>query len=157
MLKKDKFQSIFSKYYIGQHPTPNASKYRVLCFDFSGIDSQTEESTFNFFLDLIRGTMLEFTERYRLFGAAERQYVIEGDSPGSVMRRFFQTLKTWKDKTGDNIPIFLLIDEYDHFTNEILIRDLSEFKRSVSQDGYIRKFYESIKIATREGFVDRFL
>jgi hypothetical protein len=72
------------------------------------------------------------------------------------MGSFFQSLKTWKEKTGDEIPIYIIIDEYDHFTNEILIRDLSEFKRSVSQDGYIRKFYEAIKIATRQGYVDRF-
>jgi hypothetical protein len=73
-----------------------------------------------------------------------------------MMSNFFTSLKTWKDEVEDNIPIYIIIDEYDHFTNEILIRDLNEFKRSVSQDGYIRKFYEAIKIATRQGFVDRF-
>jgi hypothetical protein len=73
-----------------------------------------------------------------------------------MIGRFFEMLKLWKEQTGDEISIYIIIDEYDHFTNEILIRDLSEFKRSVSQDGYIRKFYESIKIATQQGFVDRF-
>jgi hypothetical protein len=156
ILKKDRFESIFSKYYIGQNPTPNANKYRVLCFDFSGIDSQTEEDTYKYFLDKIRMKMLSFMEIYNLLDKEKRQYVFQGDSPGNVMGRFFDGIKLWKEQTGDNIPIYLVIDEYDHFTNEILIRDLSEFKRSVSQDGYIRKFYEAIKIATREGFVDRF-
>jgi hypothetical protein len=156
ILKKDKFKSIFSKYYIGQNSTPNANKYRVLCFDFSGIDSKTEIDTFEFFLKKIKFVMETFMGKYGLLREENRKRVLEASSPGDLMGRFFEMLKLWREQTGDEIPIYLLIDEYDHFTNEILIRDLSEFKRSVSQDGYIRKFYEAIKIATREGFVDRF-
>jgi hypothetical protein len=156
ILEADKFDKLFSKYYIGQHKTPMASSYRVLCFDFSGIDTQTETDTYNYFLKRIRSVMNGFMERYNLFDSEEIKQITAASSPGELMSTFFQSLKTWKEKTADEIPIYLLIDEYDHFTNEILIRDLSEFKRSVSQDGYIRKFYEAIKIATRQGFVDRF-
>ena len=156
ILEKDKFEKLFSKYYIGQNPTPKANSYRVLKFDFSGIDTQKEEDTYNFFLDKVRTKMRSFMEIYNLLGKVDRQFVIEGNSPGNLMGRFFESLKLWKEQTGDEIPIYLIIDEYDHFTNEILIRDLNEFKRSVSQDGYIRKFYEAIKIATQQGFVDRF-
>ena len=156
ILEQDKFKKIFSKYYIGKNPTPKANAYRVLKFDFSGIDTKTEEDTYKFFLDKVRSKMRSFMEIYNLLDKEKRQYVFEGDSPGNVMGRFFEMLKLWKEQTGDEIPIFLIIDEYDHFTNEILIRDLNEFKRSVSQDGYIRKFYEAIKIATQQGFVDRF-
>ncbi len=156
LLEKDKFEKLFSKYYIGQNPTPGANSYRVLKFDFSGIDTQTVDSTYRFFLDGIKETLSSFMGRYRLLDHEKRQHVLLGDSPGNVLRRFFEALKLWKEQTGDETPIYLLIDEYDHFTNEILIRDLNEFKRSVSQDGYIRKFYEAIKIATQQGFVDRF-
>jgi hypothetical protein len=51
ILRKDKFQKLFGKYYIGQHPTPLASSYRVLNFNFSGINTDTRESSqqgFNF-------------------------------------------------------------------------------------------------------------
>ena len=54
ILEKDKFEKIFSNLYIGQNPTPGANSYRVLKFDFSGIDSQTEESTYRYFLNKIR-------------------------------------------------------------------------------------------------------
>ena len=151
--EKDKFDKLFSKYYIGQHPTPKANAYRVLKFDFSGIDSQTAESSYRGFLLSIRFTISTFMERHGLFEAEDREFIIAQKTPGELMKAFF---KYWKERTQDNIPIYLLIDEYDHFTNEILIRDLSEFKKSVSQDGYVRKFYESIKIATQQGFIDRF-
>ena len=156
ILEKDKFEKLFSKYYIGENPTPKANAYRVLCFDFSGIDTKTEADTHKFFLDVIKEVLSTFMGRYQLLDNKQRKHVLEGDSPGNVLRRFFEALKLWKEQQNDEIPIFLIIDEYDHFTNEILIRDLSEFKHSVSQDGYIRKFYEAIKIATRQGFVDRF-
>jgi hypothetical protein len=124
--------------------------------DFSGIDTQTEKDTFKFFLKRIHIIIKSFMERYDMFSSDKILEVTTAATPGDVMATFFQNLKTWKEKTGDNIPIYIIIDEYDHFTNEILIRDLNEFKRSVSQDGYIRKFYEAIKIATQQGFVDRF-
>ncbi len=156
ILEADKFEKLFSKYYIGQHKTPMASSYRVLKFDFSGIDTQTEESTFMYFNNRIRLVLEVFMGKYQILSEQERKNVIAATSPGELMGRFFEYFDFWKNRTGDNIPIYILIDEYDHFTNEILIRDLSEFKRSVSQDGYIRKFYETIKIATQQGFVDRF-
>jgi hypothetical protein len=156
ILEQDKFEKLFSKYYIGHNPTPKANAYRVLKFDFSGIDTQTEEDTYKFFLDVIKEVMSSFMGRYELLEISQRNHILQGDSPGNVLRRYFEAYKLWKEQTGDEILIYLVIDEYDHFTNEILIRDLSEFKRSVSQDGYIRKFYEAIKIATQQGFVDRF-
>ena len=156
ILEKDKFEKIFSKLYIGQHPTPGANAFRVLKMDFSGIDTQTEEATYKYFLSRIRSILMNFIRRYNLLDSPLLQKIELSTSPGEMMSNFFTSLKTWKDEVEDNIPIYIIIDEYDHFTNEILIRDLNEFKRSVSQDGYIRKFYEAIKIATQQGFVDRF-
>ncbi len=156
ILKKDKFDKIFSKLYIGKNPTPMASSYRVLKFDFSGIDTQNDENTFYFFLEKIRSTLNTFMGIYNLLHEEERAQVLAAKSPGSMMNRFFDYLNLWKTQTGDELKIYILIDEYDHFTNEILIRDIGEFKSSVTQDGYIRKFYEAIKIATQQGFVDRF-
>ena len=49
--QKHKFDKIFGKTYIGQNPTPLASSFRVLKFNFSGIQTHTNESSQNdFFL-----------------------------------------------------------------------------------------------------------
>jgi hypothetical protein len=58
-------------------------------------------------------------------------------------------------QTEFNTKIYLLIDEYDHFTNEVLAYNFAQFKDIVTGNGYVRKFYESIKNATGEGTVDR--
>jgi hypothetical protein len=62
ILEADKFEKLFSKYYIGQNPTPKANSYRVLKFDFSAVDTQTEKDTYKFFSDKIRFVMETFME-----------------------------------------------------------------------------------------------
>lgn len=59
--------------------------------------------------------------------------------------------------SNNNIPhkIYLLIDEYDHFANELLSFDFSRFKTNVMQNGFVRKFYETVKKATRDGVIGR--
>ena len=51
--------------------------------------------------------------------------------------------------------IYLLIDEYDHFANEILSFHFEHFSEIISRNGFVRKFYEAIKAATGDGIVDR--
>ncbi|MCS7029883.1 MAG: AAA family ATPase, partial [Bacteroidia bacterium] len=40
--QQHKFEVLFGKYYIGKNPTPLHNTYRILRFDFSGIDSSTK-------------------------------------------------------------------------------------------------------------------
>uniref|UniRef100_UPI004056F1AA AAA family ATPase n=1 Tax=Candidatus Electrothrix sp. TaxID=2170559 RepID=UPI004056F1AA len=51
--------------------------------------------------------------------------------------------------------LYLLIDEYDHFANAVLGNSLELFTRIVGKGGFVRAFYETIKIATGQGVVDR--
>ena len=148
--QKHKFEKIFSKTYIGQNPTPLASSFRVLKFNFSGISTQTNEMAEREFLLKVKNTVISFIEIYDVFNAELQQEIALQQSAAAVMSLFFGK---YKDET---IPIYLLVDEYDQFTNEILIRNLTEFKNSISKDGYVRKFYETIKIATEDGSVGRF-
>ena len=88
---------------------------------------------------------------YAIFSTEIRQEILAQKTAANTIKQFFQQYKKQQ-----NTHIYLLIDEYDHFTNEILWRDLAEFRTSVSQDGYVRKFYENIKTATQSGAVARF-
>ena len=51
--------------------------------------------------------------------------------------------------------VYLLIDEYDHFANEILSFRFDEFNEMVGKNGFVRKFYEAIKVGTQSGIIDR--
>ena len=68
---------------------------------------------------------------------------------------FFERFKGVQVRNNLPHKIYLLIDEYDHFANELVAFRLHDFKQSVGRNGFVRKFYESIKEATGEGVVDR--
>jgi Predicted AAA-ATPase/PD-(D/E)XK nuclease superfamily len=149
---KEKFQQLFGKLYIGQHPTLEANSYMVLSFDFSGIDTTSHKTTYQGFLDNVLDGVSTFMTTYKEFFTEEqRQLVDSKKSPEAVIKLLFRFVK------NNNIPhkIYLLIDEYDHFANELLSFDIERFKANVTRNGFVRKFYEILKLATRNGFIGR--
>jgi len=150
ILRKDKFQKLFGKYYIGQHPTLLANSYRILNFNFSGINTDTRENSQQGFNFSVKFSIKEFCNHYEIFSESQQKEILSGiDAEEMLTALFREYSKQLKEQ------IYILIDEYDHFTNEILYRNINEFKDSVSKNGYIRKFYEVIKTATQQGVVDR--
>jgi hypothetical protein len=148
--QKENFDKLFSKYYIGKNPTPLAHSLYILKFDFSGIDTRNDEATYNGFLEKVKIAVQIFMQKYTVFDKSEQKAILGKNSPELVLNALLGRFSNIKGK------IYLIIDEYDHFTNEVLLRDKSTFKDIVSQDGYVRKFYENIKTATGNGIVDRF-
>ena len=149
---KEDFQNLFGSLYIGQHPTEYASTYMVLRFEFSRIDTATHESTYQGFLKNVISGARTFLGTYNSFFTLAQETIIENEkSPEAVVKAIFDF--TQKNKIPHKI--YLLIDEYDHFANELLSFDMARFKSDVSANGFVRKFYESLKTATGAGIIDR--
>ncbi len=149
---KEIFQRLFGSLYIGQHPTDKANSYMVLSFEFSRIDTATHESTYKGFLVNVIDGVRGFLGAYNSFFSEEDTRIIfDQETPEAMVKTLFSIAQR------NNIPhkIYLLIDEYDHFANELLSFDLPRFKTSVSQNGFVRKFYESLKGAARNGVIGR--
>ena len=152
----DRFAELFGRFAIGQQPTPMANRYLILKFDFSHISTRTSESTYAGFLDNIKFGLKNFLTAYHFcFQPEDEAYILAGDNPTNLLSRFFSQLKRRQTEQQTNYKIYLLVDEYDHFANELVAFRLDEFKNSVSRNGYVRKFYERIKSATGDGSVDR--
>lgn len=152
----DRFAELFGRFAIGQQPTPMANQYLVLQFDFSRINTRDYESTFTGFLENVKQGLSLFLSTYGSYYAdADAQYIFAATEPSIVLSRFFERTKIHQNSGTLPYKIYLLIDEYDHFANELIAFRLVEFKKSVSRNGYVRKFYESIKTATGIGVVDR--
>lgn len=146
------FQTLFGGLYIGRHPSPYANRYFVLSFEFSRIDTSSQERTYEGFLRNVISGARRFLGAYgSYYTEAQRQIIESGESPEAVIGAIFDFTK----QNGLPFKIYLLIDEYDHFANELLSFDLSRFQAHVGGNGFVRKFYESLKTATRDGIVDR--
>ena len=147
---KDKFETLFGKYYIGKNPTITANRFLILLFDFSGIDTTSLEKTKIGFYNAVRDGVITFFDRYpTCFSEEAKTEVLDNGQPETLIKTFFRGLKESVEK------IYLLIDEYDHFANELMAFDLQGFLKIVSKNGFVRKFYEMIKTATRNGIVER--
>jgi len=145
---KDQFDHIFGNYYIGKHPTPGANKYHVLHFEFSRIDTSSEDSTFHGFLENVKDGIVEFITQYGHITDSERINILSSKKPNTMLMKLFRAYR--------KSNIYVIIDEYDHFANEILAFNFDTFNSFVSENGFVRKFYETIKAATSDGIVDYF-
>jgi len=145
---KDDFDKLFGNYYIGKHPTPDVNKYHVLYFEFSRIDTSTRETTFQGFLRNVKLGIEEFIKTYPLISQTKTKEILSEKSPNIMLMELFQAYS--------RCNIFVIIDEYDHFANEILAFNFKGFKTFVSRNGFVRKFYEAIKAATADGIVEYF-
>jgi hypothetical protein len=145
------FGDLFRGTYIFDHPTPARASYMVLTFNFSGINTQTLENANESFTAKIRSAVNVFTEHYsEYFRDDERRQIAGPPGPSDILNSLFDILR------GKDIgkKLYVIIDEYDHFANNILSQGKSVFKDLVRTDGYVRPFYEALKQGT-ESVVDR--
>ena len=143
--KTDKFEELFGKTYIGKKPTPNKNRYCVLRFNFSGISTNTVEETIKGFREKVDIGINRFVTNYKLDFYNNPEMSTEGIL-GSIFEAFREQRR--------NEKIYVIIDEYDHFANELLGFKTDEFKELVAKNGKVRKWYEILKEGT-ESVVDR--
>ena len=149
---KNLFNPLFGKTYIGANPTPKAHTYMMLRFDFSGINTDTEEKTFDGFLFKVSKGIEAFLTDYDTFFTKEQvKIILNHKQPNKMIQELLSTHK------ANKIPhqIYLLIDEYDHFANELISFNYAYLSDIVTENGYVRKFYEVLKWGTAEAIIDR--
>lgn len=145
--RKDEFEALFGKLYIGQYPTQLHNTYPVLFMDFSGIDTDGgHEAIFQRVSEKVDTYLRGFLRRYAYPDVAQQEIKAK-TSPAAKIEHFFDLLEGQK--------ILFLIDEYDHFANSILADDLKLFQKIMGKGGLVRSFYEVLKTATQRGVLDR--
>ena len=145
ILKEEKFEKLYGETYIGKNPTKLKNGYYILKFNFSGINTRNETTTMASFKREIASSIRVFVERYGL-----NFYVNEESEPEDILDNL---LKAFFIQKQDK-KIYVIIDEYDHFANELLGFNTNHFKSLVSKNGQVRKWYEILKKGT-ENVVDR--
>ena len=143
--RADKFEKLYGNTYIGKNPTKQKNSYCILRFNFSGIDTETEETTMKGFKEKVCILIDGFTQKYGIEFYVNQEQTTEG-----IFRSLLEAFKLQKPEE----KIYVIIDEYDHFANELLGFSPEDFKSLVSKNGKIRKWYEILKEGT-ETVVDR--
>ena len=138
--KKEKFQALFGDLWVGKHPTPLQGKYQILHLDFSYVGGSIEklEENFNMYLRVkLDGFMRIYQDSY----------------PEDVKEKFFMSdsaaekLALLQDETATKgIPLYLIIDEYDNFTNTVLNEQGEKVYWAITHaDGFYRDVFKKFK------------
>ncbi len=138
----DQFERNFAGTYIGEHRTPLASQFHVLHLDFSGIASNDPLALTKAFQASVLASLRIFFGRH----PHPRQDLILGgvyDSAATLIEAFFSLLTVDSPR-----KLYVIIDEYDQFANDVLAQNLDHFKAITSAEGFFKNFFTKLKAAT---------
>lgn len=151
MNETERFDTLFGGTYIGNHPTREKNKYMVMRFDFSQLvlaDNLTDlEKNFNDMICPVMRSFVKDTYRYPQF-FQDFQFTDE-QSASKMLGEIINRIQ------GQHLPsLYILIDEYDNFTNQLLTSYKDPLYESVTTgESFLRTFFKVIKRGIGEGSI----
>ena len=151
--KKEQFEDLFGGLYIGEYPTPEHNSYLIIDLNFSivvdGLDDYKQgldeycNTQFNYFADVYSDLLPPDTK--------------EGLNSKKDAINQLNYLCTQCEKTGQKI--YLFIDEYDHFTNQIIAnkQHKTRYRQQTHSEGYLRKFFDNASILPFNHTIDQLI
>ena len=137
---KNKFQEWFGNLWIGKHPTPLQGRYQVMHLDFSQVGGSIEnlEEKFNFYL----GVQLNgFIRDYLDFYSEKVQKQVEDAKDAGGKLAIIQS-----EARSKGYPLYLIIDEYDNFTNTVLNEQGEDVYWAITHaEGFYRDIFKKFK------------
>ena len=139
----DRFEEFFGGTDIGANPTDEHGTYLVLRFDFSAVDKNPGkvQEDFGFKASLSCDT---FARRYReIIGGELADRILKAPDSGKKLSEIALGLNGARNK------LYVIIDEYDNFTNTILAESGQEAYNDLCHgDGFFKQFFTQLKAAT---------
>ena len=137
---KDKFQDWFGNLWIGKHPTTLQGRYQVLHLDFSQVGGSIDMLA-NKFNEYCCIALNEFMDRYAEYYPEEtkRDFYAANDVSAKL------SILSFKASTLD-YPLYLIIDEYDNFTNTVLNEQGEDVYWGITHaEGFYRDIFKKFK------------
>ena len=139
--KKDSFHTTFKDTWIESHPTEGLGKYQVLYFDFSraAAGPGTLEENFNLYCSSV---LDGFIKKYAAY--YDEDFNMEEYLGFSGASYKLNALNSYSKRKGTQL--YLIIDEYDNFTNNILSEEGEAVYHALTHaQGFYRDFFKLFK------------
>ncbi len=138
--RKDEYDLLFDGTYIKDHPTSEKNAYLILKFNFSQVSPDPEE---------VKASFREHTDTcFSFFGEKYREFL--DDAYFSMIEKKtsphgkLEFLLRYAGSEG--LKVYVLIDEYDNFTNTILAKYGQEKYHDLTHGaGFFRFFFNILK------------
>ena len=154
---KDRFGELFGKTDIGRDPTPLRNSFLVLPFDFSTIQVGTIAEIERNFWSNVSGAVECFAAKYKEL--ADWSKVSKATGPADCIDKVRDVIR--KNRLP---PLYVIIDEYDNFTNELVVsgRDVEygavcghDANGDATRESFFKTFFKSFKAGLADGTVGR--
>ena len=138
--KKEKLQTLFGDLWVGKHPTPLQGRYQVLHLDFSYVGGSIDklEENFDMYLRVKLDGFMRIYQEFYLTDFKEKFFKTDSAT---------EKLALLQDETATKgIPLYLIIDEYDNFTNTVLNEQGENVYWAITHaDGFYRDVFKKFK------------
>jgi len=149
--RAERFEQLFGETDIGRNSTPLRNSQLVLRFDFSKVAPASDAGELKTLFDLA------CANSFRVFLAhnAERFAGVSLDDLPTDGAAALARLNA-EVSSRQLPPLYIIIDEYDNFTNQLLTARQDDLYREITTgDSFLRTFYKVIKAGVGEGSVAR--
>lgn len=137
---RDRFQELFGNLWIGSHPTEYQGQFQILYLDFSKIGGDITELKENF-NTYCNDCIDNFIEKYKEYYPAR---VVEKVLKAETAARKLNLIGIASEK--EKSPLYLIVDEYDNFTNVVLNEHGEKVYRALTHaSGFYREIFKVFK------------
>ena len=135
----DRYEELFSGTKIYDLNLPTHNSYHVINFDFSAVSTGNLNKLLTSFFVAVTDGIDDFCLRY-----PDVSFNYSDMDKTDAATLFTEFSKAYR-KFSKSQKLYVMIDEYDNFANEILSKDLELFLNITSKDGFLKSFYAAIK------------
>jgi len=140
IVRKDEYGLLFDGTFIKDHPTPEKNSHLILKFNFSQVSPDPDEVESSFH-GHARNCFFFFGKKYREFLDDDYFKMMEEHQKAHQKLEF---LLNYLGSKG--LKVYVLIDEYDNFTNTVLSTAGKEKYHELTQGaGFFRFFFNILK------------
>jgi hypothetical protein len=148
--RQDDFERLFGHTYIGQHPTPLHNSFLVLHLDFSKVKPT--------------GTLFDIEKRFELSCNLEMRTLVNRnsiwfndnlninvtDESSSNLQWLLSAILQEKD-----LPrLYVIIDEYDNFANQLITAHKDRlYHELTADDSFLKTFFKTLKEGRKTGAI----
>ena len=154
---KDRFDEFFGMTDIGRNPTPLRNSFLVLQLDFSTVQVGTLAQIEERFWQNVKSAVGYLTVKYK--NLADWSDVKLATAPAECIDKVRDVIRA-----NDLPPLYVIVDEYDNFTNELVVsnRDMEynavcghDSMGDATRESFFKAFFKSFKAGLADGTVGR--
>jgi len=148
---QDRYEELFSGTKIYDLNLPTHNSYHVIDFDFSAVSTGDKEVLLTSFFVAVTDGINDFRRRYTDF-----VFDYSGVNKIDTATLFTEFAIAYKNYSLSQ-NLYVMIDEYDKFANEILSQNLELFLDITGKNGFLKTFYSAIKNQAKSTIAKTFI